>query len=305
MPRHFRCVRGFTLIELLVVIAIIAILIGLLLPAVQKVREAAARMQLANNLKQVALATHNYDLSRGRLPGALEFDTSSGNTTTYTSLFGAILPYLEQDAVARDMVANPTGNIWQNQIIPSYRSTLDFTSTNGKGFLGYPVGNIAANYQVFGTPSAAGLPGMLGTRALGNGFPDGTSNTIMYATKYGRCGPVSPNWGEPLGSIWVGIGFPPVTADTFGAFFAYQTPSVTGFVPNAAGVGVTFQSRPTHPPQSGTVGCDVNYAQSFTVGGIQVSLADGSTRTVAPGVSGMTWRNALLPADGQVLGGDW
>jgi hypothetical protein len=63
--------------------------------------------------------------------------------------------------------------------------------------------------------------------------------------------------------------------------------------------------KPTHPPQPGTVGCDPNYAQGFTLGGVQVSLADGSARMVNPNVSGLTWRHAVLPADGNTLGSDW
>ena len=97
--------RGFTLIELLVVIAIIAILIGLLLPAVQKVREAAARTQCQNNLKQIGLAVHNYESGYSKLPHPGQCDSTGGAGTVYMtqSTPTILLPYIEQENVFRMM----------------------------------------------------------------------------------------------------------------------------------------------------------------------------------------------------------
>src|SRR5438046_2986251 len=116
--------RGFTLIELLVVIAIIAILISLLVPAVQKVREAAARSQCSNNLKQLGVAVHNYaGTYNSRLPALTNSTAATGTYGSYSGcILITILPFIEQDNLFKDATSNP-GNTWDGNGNPYPRLT--------------------------------------------------------------------------------------------------------------------------------------------------------------------------------------
>jgi prepilin-type N-terminal cleavage/methylation domain-containing protein len=299
---------GFTLIELLVVIAIIAILIGLLLPAVQKVREAAARMNCSNNLKQLGLAIHNYASAyQDKLPAA----TSSTGAPAYGAYQGIILitllPYIEQDNLFKSAIAN-AGDTWDGNGNPTTRITKiktyncpsDFTLSNGwsqfqvGGWMGT---SYSANFRLFGTVRAGGnsdAPQF----SVAN-IPDGTSNTIAFSEQYAACAPpASANYGN----LWAYPGtdwswtWSPLLANSRAVGGTTAAPN--GYqMPNAA--RLTPQIQPTISL------CDKTRPQSAHTAVCLTLLMDGSVRGVTGAVTVNTWASAIEPADGNPLGTNW
>jgi prepilin-type N-terminal cleavage/methylation domain-containing protein len=229
--------RGFTLIELLVVIAIIAILIGLLLPAVQKVREAAARMACSNNLKQLGLAAHNYEGNNGTFPSGYTQDRInaagqiyvSGSTSGYNfqghSVFYFLLPYIEQDNLFKSMDAavplnnrsavagQKAGAAIKTLVCPSDQfpegNPHQFSSTEWYGVTSYranggsrPIfATASTNDGVFmatGTQARKAAGAPAGTTVRLLDISDGTSNTLLF----GEGSHVDPNFNTFTTAGW-------------------------------------------------------------------------------------------------------
>jgi prepilin-type N-terminal cleavage/methylation domain-containing protein len=334
LPTRSRAARcGFTLIELLVVIAIIGILIALLLPAVQKVREAANRIKCDNNLRQLTLACHNANDTTGSMPPGLGYFpdyTLNGNVPTdngfgYGTVLFLLLPYLEQNNLYNSCYGTfgppypygyfPAFGNGFAQVVKTYNCPSDPSNTGdaitddqtGNGPVPYnPWGpsSYAANVQVFClVNNDFTLSDLQGYPVIPRSFPDGTSNTILFAEKYARCTNATADGGSYWG-YWsqsptdsTGLLYGPKAA----AMALYSPGDVAWGNPNSVGPNSKFQMLPT--PAIGN--CDPTLTATGHAGGIQVALADGSTRSVAQSISGTTWWAACTPWGGEVLGSDW
>jgi len=303
MVHLFRRSRAFTLIELLVVIAIIAILIGLLLPAVQKVREAAARMTCSNNLKQIGVGIHNYaSANQDKLPPGMAGWTSVSGNNGYPggNFHWHLMPYLEQDNIPKTLSNGGIYYTWgasgsvngqstsagvKTYLCPSDSSHASGARSNNPG--GWPVTSYFRNYLVFDNgggyqPQAGGHYWTLSKYTIAN-IPDGTSNTMAVTERYAD---LLPNIysGSQYSGLYTHHG-----QDRYHWGYAQWAPVYGQWSQGPPQTGVRANQAAYYLPNSG---------HSTTVQCLQL---DGSVRGVGGNVNATTWQYFITPDDGQVF----
>jgi prepilin-type N-terminal cleavage/methylation domain-containing protein len=282
---------AFTLIELLVVIAIIAVLIGLLLPAVQKVREAAARTQCVNNLKQIGIGFHGYHDSQKHFPWAgsdgptkscCNADTRVGWTWMYH-----LTPFIEQDAVftatSDTTVAQAAIKIYycpsrRQPTVYSNGGRCDYAGNGGRDMNGIGrEGVLVRQWSSLTLP--AGTPPDQQRRM--NDISDGLSNTLMVGEK--QCHPTVLGSSGGDNEPWQNSGW-----DQDHVRFAEQVP----------------QSDDQHPTSKEATFWSVRFGSSHP-GGVPGVMCDGSVRFIRYSVNAANWSRICLIGDGEVIDGDF
>jgi prepilin-type N-terminal cleavage/methylation domain-containing protein len=328
MSRYRESLRkAFTLIELLVVIAIIAVLIGLLLPAVQKVREAAARIQCSNNIHQLGLATQTYHDANHVLPPMSQWVHTTPGSNRETNIFYSILPYFEEQNLANLSKTQKNqgyyfpGSGWTDycvtigqDIVKMYLCPSDATnpthldpgSIDNYGPL-YATGSYSANVMVF-DPNPP--------RNIVTAMKNGTTNTVIFGHRLEWCNFGSPGFGyndwdatpDQTGTYHPQPGFGYGTYFTRRGNYIYNatnqqggglSPLKAGAYPDYTHGTLPFQIQP------GSGNCDPVVLASPHTGVMLVGLGDGSVRTVTPGISVATWLSVCIPDSGTAPGSDW
>ena len=320
--------RGFTLIELLVVIAIIAILIALLVPAVQKVRESAARTQCLNNLKQIGLALHNHHDTENGFPPAAMYKSS----TDSWSVHARILPQIEQDALYRQInfnVSFATQPAVTQTRVPLYICPSERNDRLNGDYYPTSYGANFGTWLIYDPAAKKAGDGafIVNGRTRTADFRDGASNTLAFAevrpylnffqdsgnpTGVNPPPPGNPNTPQTWKGNFIGGGH---TQWVNGRVL--QTGFTTTFPPNT----LIAYDEPVYGPMNTIVaynlhdieyisraegGNSVSYAvvtaRSYHSTLIHVALMDGSARSVSTSISGATWQALGTRSGGEVVG---